>query len=60
MSGNVYCPVCGVKLCETTKSEGLKVRCKKCKSEMSIDKDEMHLQINALGRREDAACKSTE
>lgn len=51
MSESVYCPVCGVKLCETAKSTGLKVRCKKCKSEMHIDKDELHLQIQVMARR---------
>ena len=40
MSANVFCPTCGAKICEIEKSRDLKIKCKKCKSEVTIDKDE--------------------
>lgn len=46
ITNNIYCPTCGTKICETSKSQDLKVRCKKCKSDITIDKDETKLKIH--------------
>ena len=47
MSANVFCPTCGAKICEIVKSRDLKIKCKKCKSEVTIDKDETKLKVES-------------
>ena len=47
MSANVFCPTCGAKICEIEKSRDLKIKCKKCKSEVIIDKDETKLKVES-------------
>ena len=47
MSANVFCPTCGAKICEIEKSRDLKIKCKKCKSEVTIDKDETKLKVES-------------
>ena len=47
MSANVFCPTCGAKICEIEKSRDLKIKSKKCKSEVTIDKDETKLKVES-------------
>ena len=47
MSANVFCPTCGAKICEIEKSRYLKIKCKKCKSEVTNDKDETKLKVES-------------
>ena len=50
MSANVFCPTCGAKICEIEKSRVLNIKCKKCKSEVTIDKDETKLKVEIVDK----------
>lgn len=50
MDMNVYCPTCGSKICETEGSKNLRVKCRKCKSNIVIDKDEDALKVLILAK----------